>query len=41
LRANAGGAPYSASKAGVISLAQTAATALFGTGVRVNASCPG
>jgi NAD(P)-dependent dehydrogenase (short-subunit alcohol dehydrogenase family) len=41
LRANAGGAPYSASKAGVISLAQTAATALFGTGVRVNAICPG
>jgi len=41
LKANAGGAPYSASKAGVISLAQTAATALFGTGVRVNAICPG
>lgn len=41
LRANAGGAPYSASKAGVISLAQTAATALLGTGVRVNAICPG
>ncbi len=41
LRANAGGAPYSASKAGVISLAQTAATALLGSGVRVNAICPG
>ncbi len=41
LRANAGGAAYSASKAGVISLAQTAATALLGTGVRVNAICPG
>jgi NAD(P)-dependent dehydrogenase (short-subunit alcohol dehydrogenase family) len=41
LRANAGGAPYSASKAGVVSLAQTAATALNGTGVRVNAICPG
>jgi NAD(P)-dependent dehydrogenase (short-subunit alcohol dehydrogenase family) len=41
LRANAGGAPYSASKAGVISLAQTAANALSGTGVRVNAICPG
>jgi NAD(P)-dependent dehydrogenase (short-subunit alcohol dehydrogenase family) len=41
LRANAGGAPYSASKAGVISLAQTAATSLLGTGVRVNAICPG
>jgi NAD(P)-dependent dehydrogenase (short-subunit alcohol dehydrogenase family) len=42
LRANAGGHPYSASKAGVISLAQTAANyTLFGTGVRVNAICPG
>lgn len=41
LRANAGGSPYSASKAGVISLVQTTANALFGTGVRVNAVCPG
>jgi NAD(P)-dependent dehydrogenase (short-subunit alcohol dehydrogenase family) len=41
LRANAGGNPYSASKAGVISLAQTAANSLLGTGVRVNAVCPG
>ena len=41
LRANAGGTPYSASKAGVISLVQTAANALTGTGVRVNAICPG
>ncbi len=41
LRANAGEAPYSSSKAGVISLAQTAASALLGTGVRVNAICPG
>jgi NAD(P)-dependent dehydrogenase (short-subunit alcohol dehydrogenase family) len=41
LRANAGGTPYSASKAGVISLVQTAANALLGTGVRVNAICPG
>jgi NAD(P)-dependent dehydrogenase (short-subunit alcohol dehydrogenase family) len=41
LRANAGAAAYSASKAGVISLAQTAASALLGTGVRVNAICPG
>lgn len=41
LRANAGAAAYSASKAGVISLAQTAATSLLGTGVRVNAICPG
>jgi NAD(P)-dependent dehydrogenase (short-subunit alcohol dehydrogenase family) len=41
LRANAGSAPYSASKAGVISLAQTAAMSFLGTGVRVNAICPG
>ena len=41
LRANAAGAPYSASKAGVISLVQTAADAFAGTGVRVNAICPG
>ena len=41
LRANAGGTPYSASKAGVISLVQTSANSLAGTGVRVNAICPG
>ncbi|HEX7776603.1 MAG TPA: SDR family NAD(P)-dependent oxidoreductase [Parvibaculum sp.] len=41
LRANAGGMAYAASKAGVISLAQTAANELYGTGVRVNAVCPG
>ncbi|MCE9521267.1 MAG: SDR family oxidoreductase [Alphaproteobacteria bacterium] len=41
LRANAGPTPYSASKAGVISLVQTAANELYGTGVRVNAICPG
>jgi NAD(P)-dependent dehydrogenase (short-subunit alcohol dehydrogenase family) len=41
LRANAGGHSYSASKAGVISLAQTAANSLLGSGVRVNAICPG
>jgi NAD(P)-dependent dehydrogenase (short-subunit alcohol dehydrogenase family) len=41
LRANAGGNPYAASKAGVISLVQTAANSLYGTGVRVNAICPG
>jgi NAD(P)-dependent dehydrogenase (short-subunit alcohol dehydrogenase family) len=41
LRANAGGNPYSASKAGVISLAQTTANSLLGTGVRINAICPG
>ncbi len=41
LRANASGAPYGASKAGVVSLAQSAANAFAGTGVRVNAICPG
>jgi len=41
LRSGAGGSPYSASKAGVISLAQTAANEFIGTGVRVNAICPG
>ena len=41
IRSGAGGVPYSASKAGVISLVQTAANQLSGTGVRVNAVCPG
>jgi NAD(P)-dependent dehydrogenase (short-subunit alcohol dehydrogenase family) len=41
LKSGAGGVPYSASKAGVISLVQTAANQLYGTGVRVNAICPG
>jgi NAD(P)-dependent dehydrogenase (short-subunit alcohol dehydrogenase family) len=41
LRSGAGGMPYSASKAGVISLVQTAANQLTGTGVRINAICPG
>ena len=41
LRSGAGGSPYSASKAGVVSLVQTAAYQLAGTGVRVNAICPG
>ncbi|MFM1991948.1 MAG: hypothetical protein RJA99_4905 [Pseudomonadota bacterium] len=41
LRANAGGNPYSASKAGVISLVQTSANSFWGTGVRINAICPG
>jgi NAD(P)-dependent dehydrogenase (short-subunit alcohol dehydrogenase family) len=41
LRAHAGGPAYSASKAGVISLVQTSAHQLAGTGVRVNAICPG
>ena len=36
-----GGAAYSASKAGVINLVQTAAQQLSGTGIRVNAICPG
>jgi len=41
LRSGAGGIPYSASKAGVINLVQTSANVLYGTGVRVNAICPG
>jgi NAD(P)-dependent dehydrogenase (short-subunit alcohol dehydrogenase family) len=41
LRSGAGCMPYSASKAGVISLVQTAANELAGTGVRINAICPG
>ena len=41
LRSGAGGVPYSASKAGVINLVQTCANQLYGTGVRVNAICPG
>lgn len=41
LRANAGAISYSASKAAVNSLAQTAANAFSGTGVRVNALLPG
>ncbi|MBW2314216.1 MAG: SDR family oxidoreductase [Deltaproteobacteria bacterium] len=41
LRSGAGPTAYSASKAGVVSLVQTAANQLVGTGVRVNAICPG
>jgi NAD(P)-dependent dehydrogenase (short-subunit alcohol dehydrogenase family) len=41
LKAGASGHPYAASKAGVISLVQTTAYSLTGTGVRINAVCPG
>ena len=40
LRAGAGGAAYSASKAGLINLVRVAATQLAGSNVRVNAICP-
>lgn len=41
LRAGAGPMPYSASKAAVINMVQLAAQELAGSGVRVNAICPG
>lgn len=41
LRAGAGGAAYSASKAGLINLVQTTAQLLAGTGIRINAVAPG
>jgi NAD(P)-dependent dehydrogenase (short-subunit alcohol dehydrogenase family) len=41
LRSNAGSTDYSCSKAGVVSLVQTIAFQLAGTGVRINALCPG
>ncbi|MFN9711469.1 MAG: SDR family NAD(P)-dependent oxidoreductase [Alphaproteobacteria bacterium] len=41
IRSGAGGPAYSASKAGVISLVQTACNELYGTGVRINAIAPG
>jgi NAD(P)-dependent dehydrogenase (short-subunit alcohol dehydrogenase family) len=41
LRSNAGPTDYSASKAAVISLMQTCAYQLAGTGIRCNAVCPG
>lgn len=41
IRSNAGTTPYAASKAAVISLAQTISYQLAGTGIRINALCPG
>lgn len=41
IRSNAGSTPYSASKAAVVSMAQTMAYQLAGTAIRVNAICPG
>ena len=41
LRSGAGPTDYSASKAAVISIVQTSAFQLAGTGVRCNAICPG
>ncbi|MFN3953637.1 MAG: SDR family NAD(P)-dependent oxidoreductase [Pararhodobacter sp.] len=41
LRAGAGAIPYSASKAAVISMVQTTASALVGSGIRINAVAPG
>lgn len=41
LRSNAGSTDYSASKAAVVSLAQTLSYQLSGYGIRVNALCPG
>ena len=41
IRSGTGSTAYSASKAAVVSIAQTCANQLAGTGIRVNAICPG
>ncbi len=41
LRSGAGCLPYSTSKAGVVSLVKTSANQFGGTGIRINAICPG
>ena len=41
IRSGAGPSSYSASKAGVINLVKTAAQQMTGSGVRINAVCPG
>jgi NAD(P)-dependent dehydrogenase (short-subunit alcohol dehydrogenase family) len=41
IRSNAGGTDYSASKAAIVSIMQTCAYQLAGTGIRCNAICPG
>ncbi|GAW15200.1 hypothetical protein ANO14919_046090 [Xylariales sp. No.14919] len=41
LRSNAGTTPYAASKAAVVSLAQSISYQLSGTGIRINSVCPG
>jgi NAD(P)-dependent dehydrogenase (short-subunit alcohol dehydrogenase family) len=41
IRSNAGGTAYSASKSAVVSMMQTVAYQLAGTGIRCNAICPG
>ncbi|KAI0438522.1 putative 3-oxoacyl-reductase FabG [Xylaria telfairii] len=41
LRSNAGTTPYAASKAAVVSLAQSISYQLSGTGIRINTICPG
>ncbi|EKV15681.1 3-oxoacyl-(Acyl-carrier-protein) reductase [Penicillium digitatum] len=41
LRSNAGSTDYSASKAAIVSIAQTVSYQLAGSGIRMNAICPG